>query len=166
MMMLLDQLGMLDKSEIFGSDIQEGVLETARQGIYKFHFNQSYLENFDRVILDGPGEFSWKQRKHWKKYFHINETQDLIQMNEHLRSKPVYKKMDLVQGGNIFTGSFDLIICRNVIIYFNPNLQNRVFDLFHKNLNDHGILLLGVHESILGPYAKKFIRKDPFYFKA
>lgn len=166
MMMLLDHMSMLEKCEIYGSDIQEGVLETARQGVYKFHFNQSYLENFDRVILNGPGNFSWNQRKHWKKYFHINESQDLIQMNDHLRSKPVYKKQDLVRDANIFSVKFDLVICRNVIIYFNPNLQNRVFELFHKNLIDHGVMLLGMHESILGPYSKKFIRKEPFYYKA
>jgi len=78
----------------------------------------------------------------------------------------VYKKLDLVKDSNLFLVNFDLIVCRNVIIYFNAELQNRVFDLFHKNLNRQGCLLLGVHESIMGPYSKKFIRKDPFYFKA
>ena len=87
-------------------------------------------------------------------------------MKESLRQKPVYKKLDLVKDSNLFLLNFDLIVCRNVIIYFNADLQNRVFDLFHKNLNRQGCLLLGVHESIMGPYSKKFIRKDPFYYKA
>jgi chemotaxis protein methyltransferase CheR len=166
MMMVLDGVGLLEKSEIYGSDLHEEVIETARQGRYKYRFNQSYLENFDRVILNGDGTFSLKQRKHWKKYFHIDEASDTIQMKDFLRQKPVYKKLDLVKDSNLFLVNFDLIVCRNVIIYFNAALQNRVFELFHKNLNEHGSLLLGVHESIMGSYTKKFIRKDPFYYKA
>ena len=166
MMMLLDSEGLLEKTEIYGSDLNPDVLDKARQGSYKYLFNQSYLENFDRVILNGPGVHSWNHRKHWKKYFHIDETQDLIQMKETLRSKPTYKKLDLVKDFNLFQVSFDLIVCRNVIIYFNPDLQNRVFDLFYNSLNDNGALILGVHETIMGPFAKRFIRKDPFYYKA
>ncbi|MEN8204195.1 MAG: CheR family methyltransferase [Bacteroidota bacterium] len=166
MMMLLDSVGVLEKTEIYGSDLNPDVLQKARQGSYKYLFNQSYLENFDRVILNGSGIHSWNHRKHWKKYFHIDETHDLIQMKEILRTKPVYKKLDLVKDHNLFEVKFDLIVCRNVIIYFNPDLQNRVFDLFYNSLNEKGTLILGVHETIMGPYAKRFIRKDPFYFKA
>ena len=166
MMMILDSLELLEKTEIYASDLHEEVLNTARQGRYKYRFNQSYLENFDRVMLNGEGNFSWNQRKYWKKYFHIDESRDTIQMKESLRQKPVYKKLDLVKDSNLFLVNFDLIVCRNVIIYFNAELQNRVFDLFHKNLNRQGCLLLGVHESIMGPSSRKFIRKDPFYYKA
>ncbi|RLD69688.1 MAG: hypothetical protein DRI98_09875 [Bacteroidetes bacterium] len=166
MMMLLDSEGILEKSEIYGSDLNPDVLDKARQGSYKYLFNQSYLENFDRVILNGSGAHSWNHRKLWKKYFQIDETKDLIQMKNYLSSKPVYKKLDLVKDPNLFRVSFDLIVCRNVIIYFNPDLQNRVFDLFYNSLNENGSLILGVHETIMGPYSKRFIRKDPFYFKA
>jgi chemotaxis protein methyltransferase CheR len=166
MMMVLDGMELLEKAEIYGSDLHEEVIETARQGRYKYRFNQSYLENFDRVMLNGEGTFSLKQRKYWKKYFHIDEASDTIQMKDFLRQKPVYKKLDLVKDPNLFLVNFDLIVCRNVIIYFNAELQNRVFELFHKNLNEYGSLLLGVHESIMGPCSKKFIRKDPFYCKA
>jgi len=166
MMMVLDDLELLEKTEIYGSDLHKEVIDTARQGRYKYRFNQSYLENFNRVMLNGDGTFSWKQKKYWKKYFHIDEASDTIQMKDFLRQKPVYKKLDLVKDSNLFLVNFDLIVCRNVIIYFNAELQNRVFELFHKNLNEHGSLLLGVHESIMGSYSKKFIRKDPFYNKA
>ncbi len=166
MMMVLDGLGLLEKSEIYGSDLHEEVLEAARRGRYKYRFNQSYLENFDRVMLNGEGTISWDNRKYWKKYFHIDESRDIIQMKDFLRQKPVYKKLDLVKDPNLFLVNFDLIVCRNVIIYFNAELQNRIFDLFHQNLNKQGCLLLGVHESIMGAFSKKFIKKDPFYFKA
>ncbi|MCK5135669.1 MAG: hypothetical protein KAR19_07775 [Bacteroidales bacterium] len=165
MMMLLEDLGMLEKTHIYGSDINPDVIATAREGKYKYHFNQSYLENFDRVLLNGSGTSSLKHKKHWKKYFSIDEIRDAIQMKDYLRTKPVYKKLDLVKDPNLFLVKFDLIVCRNVIIYFNYELQNRVFDLFHENLNDNGTLILGVHESILDPFSRHFIKKDPFYLK-
>lgn len=165
MMMVLDELEMLEKTDIYGSDINPDVIEVAREGAYKYHFNQSYLENFDRVMMNGSGVSSLSNRKYWKKYFHIDETHDLIRMNDYLCKKPVYKKLDLVKDSNLFLVKFDLIVCRNVIIYFNNELQNRVFDLFYNNLNDSGTLILGVHESILGPFSKRFIKKDPFYYK-
>lgn len=166
MLMVLDELGLMEKSEIYASDLHKEVLETAQRGVYRYRFNQSYLENFDRVMLNGEGSHIKNPKKHWKKYFHIDETRDTIQMTEYLRQKPVYKKQDLVRDPNLFLVNFDLIVCRNVIIYFNTDLQNRVFELFHQSLKQNGALLLGVHESILGVYSKRFIRKDPFYFKA
>jgi chemotaxis protein methyltransferase CheR len=165
MMMVLEDLGMLDKAYIYGSDLNPDVLETAKQGKYKYHFNQSYLENFDRVILNGTGDSMSDHKKYWKKYFTIDETRDIIQMKDYLCSKPVYKKLDLVKDPNLFLVKFDLIVCRNVIIYFNYELQNKVFDLFYENLNYGGTLLLGVHESIMGPFSKRFVKKDPFYHK-
>lgn len=166
MMMVLDELGLLEKSEIYASDLHKEILDTARKGVYRYRFNQVYLENFDRVMLNGEGSYSMNQKKQWKKYFHIDETRDTILMKEYLRQKPVYKKQDLVRDPNLFLVNFDLIVCRNVIIYFNTDLQNRVFELFHQSLKQGGALLLGVHESILGVCSKRFIRKDPFYYKA
>jgi chemotaxis protein methyltransferase CheR len=166
MMMVLDELGLLEKTEIYASDLHLEVLESARQGVYRYRFNQIYLENFDRVMLNGDGSYKLNQKKHWRKYFHIDETRDTIQMKDYLCQKPVYKKQDLAKDPNLFLVNFDLIVCRNVIIYFNTILQNRVFELFHQSLKQNGALLLGVHESILGVCSKRFIRKDPFYYKA
>jgi len=165
MMMVLDELEMLETCQIYASDINPDVLEIAREGKYKYHFNQSYLENFQKVLFNGPEPREKNLRKQWKKYFTIDESRDVIQMKEFLRSKPVYKKMDLVKDPNLFLVKFDLIVCRNVIIYFNDDLQNRVFRLFYENMNPDGILILGVHESILGPYSKRFLKKEPFYQK-
>lgn len=165
MMMVLDDLGMLEKTRIFGSDINSDVIEKAREGRYKYHFNQTYLENFDRVLTNHTDTDPGALKKHWRKYFTIDETRDVIQMKDYLREKPVYKKLDLVKDENLFLVKFDLIICRNVIIYFNNDLQNRVFNLFWENLKENGTLILGVHESILGPCSRRFIKKDTFYLK-
>jgi len=165
MMMLLDEMGMLDQSQIYASDINPDVLEIAREGKYKFRFNQSYLENFQKVLFNGSEEQGPKLKKQWKKYFNIDEARDLIHMREFLRNKPVYKKHDLVKDPNLFLVKFDLIVCRNVIIYFNDDLQNRVFRLFWDNLKEDGILILGVHESIMGPFSRRFLKKDSYYQK-
>lgn len=166
MLMLLDSMDMLNKSKVYASDIQESVLEEAREGRYRWHFNQHYLENFNKVILGLDEVPRVNSKKPWKRYFHIHESQDHIQMNEAFCGWPEYKRMDLVKDDNIFGGKFDLIICRNVIIYFNALLQERVFRLFAENLVEGGSLLLGVHESILGNSARYFLKKEPFYFKA
>ena len=69
MMMMLDELGLLEKTEIYGSDLNHDVLETARKGTYKYHFNQSYLENFDRVMLNGTGHIFMEQQETLEKIF-------------------------------------------------------------------------------------------------
>jgi len=165
MMMLLEEMEMLDQCQIYASDINQDVLEIAREGTYKYHFNQSYLENFQKVLFSEPEQQVSKLKKQWKKYFHIDETRDMIRMKDFLRNKPVYKKLDLVKDPNFFLVKFDLIVCRNVIIYFNDDLQNRVFRLFWDNLQEDGTLVLGVHESIMGPCSKRFLKKDSFYQK-
>lgn len=165
MMMVLDDLGMLEKTNIYASDLSEDVLEIAKKGSYKYSFNQSYLENFDKVMLSGTGEISSKHENQWDRYFSVSEAHDVIRMNKSLCSKPVYKKLDLVSDLNLFLAKFDLIVCRNVIIYFNYELQNRVFDLYYKNLVNNGVLLLGVHESIIGPFSRKYRKVSPFYYK-
>lgn len=86
-------------------------------------------------------------------------------MKPFLTEKPIYQKIDLVKDENLFNLAFDIIICRNVVIYFNYDLQNTVFDLFNKNLVKNGCLVLGLHESILGPYTTLFEKKNQFYFK-
>ena len=101
----------------------------------------------------------------YDKYFNIDKTKDTIKMHKFLRDKPIFKKHDLVKDGNTMYVKFDLILCRNVIIYFNYDLQNRIFELFHNNLYDNGSVILGMHETILGPHSTKFSKKGYAYYK-
>ena len=163
MLILLYELELFDTSNLFATDINSDVLELSRTGIYKYLFNLNYLDNFDKVIrLNQAGQFIDVE---YSKYFTIDKKKDLIKMNPFLINKPVYKKMDLVRDTNPFRVKFDLIICRNVIIYFNYELQNRVFKLFHDNLSSGGCLILGVHETMLGPLSIYFEKKFQGYFK-
>ena len=165
MLILLSELGMFEKSRLYASDINTDVLEVASKGEYKYRFNIGYLDNFDKVIKENPVNNDEYNNVPYSKYMNINLTRDLIVINPELVQKPVFKKMDLVMDQNPFPVSYDLIVCRNVIIYFNYNLQNKVFKKFHDNLNDGGCLILGAHETILGPMASHFEKRDQAYIK-
>jgi chemotaxis protein methyltransferase CheR len=165
MMILLNELGKLENAQLFGSDINSDVLVKARKGTYKYRFNVSYLDNFDAVIKANPRDPEAFNDVPYDKYFHIDKTRDNINMHDFLVEKAEYKKMDLVMDTNPFDKVYDLIICRNVIIYFNYELQNKVFKLFLDNMTAGACLVLGVHETILGPYASYFEKKYQAYFK-
>ncbi len=165
MMITLDQLGLLQRSEIFASDINTDVMETAKKGSYRLRFNREYIENFDLVFSEEVGTLSGIKFAPHEKYLTIDEAKDRITMQNFLREKPVYKKIDLVKDAHRIPQKFDLVICRNVIIYFNYALQNRVLHLFHRNMTKNGLLVLGSHESIIGPCRDLFGKMDLFYVR-
>lgn len=165
MMILLKEAGLLEKAKIYGSDINSDVLQAAKKGTYKYRFNINYLDNFDKVIKQNPLNYDEYKDIPYSDYFTIDQDKDVMIMNKFLRDKAVYKKQDLVKDGNIFYTKFDIILCRNVIIYFNYELQNKVFKLLYDNLYPDGTLLMGVHETILGPMASKFEKNGLAYCK-
>jgi len=165
MMILLNEMDMLDKAKIFASDLNSDVLDQAKKGEYKYRFNIGYLDNFDKVIKQNPLNYEEFNDVPYEKYFDIDKAKDSITMKKYLTEKPIFRKHDLVKDGNLFFAKFDLILCRNVIIYFNYSLQNKVFDLFYANLYTKGTLLLGMHETILGPWANKFEKMGQAYIK-
>lgn len=165
MLILLNELNLLERARIYATDINTDVMDLARQGEYRYRFNLSYLDNFDKVIKENPYNYDEYNDVPYDKYFTLDKANDTIRMHPFLREKPVFKKHDLVTENNSMYVKFDLILCRNVIIYFNYNLQCRVLDLFHQNLYDSGNLILGLHETILGAQAFKFQKKGHAYLK-
>ena len=165
LMMVLNELNLLEKSRIYASDINIDMLNMAKRGAYRYRFNISYLDNFDKALKENPFNYDEYIDIPYNKYLEIDKEKDIIRMNPFLIEKPTYKKHDLVKDPNVFFVKFDLIVCRNVIIYFNYDLQNKVFDLFYNNLYTNGFLWLGMHESILGPFASKFEKNGHFYQK-
>jgi len=165
MMILLNELGLLEKAKIYATDINTDVIEVAKSGKYVYRFNIDYLENFNQVIRQNPFNFEEYKDVPYEKYFQIDKVKDTIAMNPFLLNRVVYKKHDLVKQGNIFDFKFDIIFCRNVLIYFNYELQNKIFGMFHENLNNIGFLVLGIHESILGNQAQKYNKKGLIYSK-
>jgi Methylase of chemotaxis methyl-accepting proteins len=165
MLITLNELGIMDKAKVYASDLNTDMLQTAKKGVYKYRFNISYLDNFDKALKENPLNYEEYYDIPYEKYLEIDKEKDIIKMAPLLTEKPIFKKHDLVKEPNPFYVKFDLIICRNVIIYFNYELQNKIFDLFYNNLYPNGYLWLGMHESMMGPYTSKFEKTGHFYQK-
>lgn len=163
MLIILNELGMFDKAKLLATDINSEVLDISKKGEYKYRFNIGYLDNFDKVVKENPFNYEEFNDVPYSKYFEIDKYKDLIKMNQFLVDKPFFRKHDLTKDDVIPFTKFDLIFCRNVIIYFNYNLQNRIFDVFQRSLFQGGYLFLGMHETILGPYASKFEKRKFHY---
>ncbi len=165
MMILLNELGLFDKAKIFASDLNTDALDAAKKGNYKYRFNIGYLDNFDKVIKENPFNYEEYNDVPYSKYFKIDKVTDSIQMSDFLRQKPIFRQHDLVHGGDLYFAKFDLILCRNVIIYFKYSLQNKVFKLFHEHLYTNGYLVLGMHETMLGEITSRFDKQGQAYRK-
>ncbi len=141
----LKELNLLHKSLIYATDINNAVLENAAQAMIPLSKLQLYTENY---IAAGGSE-------HFSDYYTANYS--LGKLNEELKSKIIFSSHNLVTDNSF--NEFQLILCRNVIIYFDRPLQNKVFELFDNSLEKFGYLALGTKESLdFSPIAKNFSR--------
>ncbi len=161
MIILMNELGLLPVTDFYASDINEKVLDVARIGKYKFREVDEFTTNFNKVINDDEQT----PIVPFSKYFDVYRNKHTISIKPSFTSIPVFKKQNLVTESNVFNQKFDIIFCRNVLIYFNHELQNKVIHSFYKLLNTNGVLIIGRHEGLLGPIASRFIKKDTIYIK-
>jgi len=162
LLILMHQLNLFDKVEVYASDINEDVLEVARSGKYKYRDISEYIENYKEALKELPEEM---KKLDFSDYIEVNKRRDSIKIKPFLTEKPTFLKHDLVSNAPLFETDFDIIMCRNVLIYFNHDLQNKIFEFFHDNLKTDGSLVIGRHEGILGAIANKFKKKDTIYVK-
>lgn len=156
-MILLKECGLLDKCKIFATDLNQNVLNTAKNGQYKYKFNKKYIDNFAEVVKNlGEKKINPIQ---FEKYFKIDEEKDTMQIIEDFRMRPDFRRHDLVNVNIPFFHKFDMIFCRNVLIYFNSGLQDRIVKLYHEHMFDGGYLVLGAHENLSGFFKTKYTRE-------
>ncbi len=165
MMILLKEADLFDKARIYATDINSDVLEQAKSGVYKYRFNIGYLDNFDKVMKENPFNYEKITDVPYEKYFTIDKVKDTLTMHDFLLQKPVFRKHDLVKDSNIFHIKYDIIFCRNVMIYFNYKLQNYLFRFFYDNLYDEGHLVLGKQETVRGGFSYNFEKQSQVYIK-
>lgn len=134
MAILLQEANLLHKSVIYATDINTSVLEKARKGIFPIANMQQYSQNY--MASGGQHEFS---AYYAAKY-------DYAKFNESLSRKVIFAPHNLVTDGSF--NEFQLIICRNVLIYFNKDLQEKVLRLFSESLEQLGYLGLGAKETL------------------
>ncbi len=140
---LLQEKNLINKTTLYATDIDENAIKKAKEGI----FDLSKLKEFAQNYLDSGGRSSFTD------YFTVKYNHALVDSS--LKKNIVFFNHNLVTD-NVFS-EVDIIICRNVLIYFDLTLQNRVFKLFWESLNSGGILCLGSKESIaFSDYKKKF----------
>jgi chemotaxis protein methyltransferase CheR len=135
MAIVLKEAGILDKAIIYATDINQTVLQTAASGKYSIDLLKSYESNYKESELKG----------NFADYYDLVEG-NLI-FKEELRKKIIFSTHNLVTDSGF--NKFDLIICRNVLIYFNKQLQDQILQTFYNSLNNHGFLALGSKETIM-----------------
>ena len=148
MAILLEEEGLYDRARLYATDINDVVLQRARQGIFPLDRMQEYTENYLRA--GGKRSFS---EYYTAKY-------DGALFNSTLTRNIVFSQHNLVTDRSF--SEFHVIFCRNVLIYFDRTLQNRVHSLFYDSLVMLGILALGSKESLrLSQYEDCYEKLDP-----
>ncbi len=133
---VLEEEGLLDRTRIYATDINDVVLRQARAGIFPLNRMQEYTENYIRA--GGARSFS--------EYY--TAMYDGALFSPALTRNVVFSQHNLVTDRSF--SEFNVIFCRNVLIYFDRTLQDRVHSLFYESLVMFGVLALGSKESIRG----------------
>lgn len=139
MSILLGEEGVLPKSRIYATDVNEDLLETAREGIYPLDKAREFMSHYKTA--GGRGSFSDYYRSRHGRFV----------MCPAVRSSLVWAQHNLVTDSSF--NEFHAILCRNTLIYFNRPLQDRVHRLIYDSLAPGGVLGLGNKESLaFSPY--------------
>ncbi|MEN3334138.1 MAG: chemotaxis protein methyltransferase CheR [Blastocatellia bacterium] len=140
---VLTEEGIYDRCRIYATDLNEAVLKRAREGIYSLDYMQNYVSNY--VKAGGRAAFS--------EYYAADNDSAIYRSS--LRRNVVFSQHNLVTDRSF--NEFNVILCRNVLIYFNQTLQSRVHQLLYESLGKFGVLGLGHKETIsYTPYEKNY----------
>lgn len=131
---MLKELNLLDKSLLYATDLNPEVLDKARKGIFPLSQMKQYSENY--IISGGKNDFS--------SYYSANY--NVAKFDDNLKSNMIFSTHNLVSDRSF--NQFQLILCRNVLIYFDKELQAKVFTLFDQSLENLGFLALGTKETL------------------
>ncbi len=131
---VLEEEGLLDRTRIYATDFNSGVVDLARSGEFPLSRMKSYTENY--LNAGGKHEFS--------RYYTAEGP--VASFSSELMDNIVFAQHNLVSDGSF--NEFHGILCRNVLIYFGSPLQKRVHELFHDSLVNFGVLGLGHKETI------------------
>ena len=134
MAILLAEEGLYDHTRIYATDINENVLLGAREGVFPLERMKQYTQNY----LRGGG------KRDFSEYYVA--AYDGARFSRSLLENVVFAQHNLAMDGTF--NQFNVILCRNVMIYFDRELQERVHGLFCDSLERFGVLALGHKESI------------------
>ena len=133
----------LSNIHITATDLDKQVLQKAQVGLYN-----------EKSIANVPPEFKRKYFKQIGKSFQISdEIKRCVTFKEHNLLKDPYPR------------DFDMILCRNVVIYFTDDAKDMIYQNFHQSLKSHGVLFIGSTEQITNYKELGFDRLSSFYFE-
>lgn len=131
---LLHEEGLLNRCRIYATDLSEDLLDVARRGVYPLRAIRDYTAAYHKA--GGRADFST--------YYTADATHAILR--DDLRRHIVFSQHNLVSDGSF--NEFHLILCRNVMIYFDQELRDQVYELLHGSLVMFGALALGLRESL------------------
>jgi chemotaxis protein methyltransferase CheR len=145
---VLAEEGLSERTRIYATDINEAVLEQARLGVFPLDKMQEYTQNYIRA--GGTHAFSeYYVARYEGAQFSRGLVENVVWAQHNLASDAVFNE-------------FNVIMCRNVMIYFDKPLQEHVHELFHESLAMFGILALGQKETIkFSPREHAYEELDP-----
>jgi len=141
--MILSKFMPLDKVKILATDIDKNAIEKALAGVYS-----------ERSIMEVPPEM---KRKYFKK-----SGGNFYQIADEIKGTVTFKRHNLLADPY---PDADLIVCRNVLIYFTEEAKNMVYENFSRALHQNGALFVGSTEQIFNPAAYGFEIEDTFFYK-
>ena len=143
MAILLQEEGLYHRCRIYATDMNEVVLKKAKAGIFPLKLMQEYTQNY----LKAGGKQSFSE--------YYTAAYDNAIFRSSLKENIVFSQHNLATDGSF--NEFNVTLCRNVLIYFNQLLQERVHKLLYESLDMFGVLGLGYHESLkLTPEEKHY----------
>ncbi len=152
---LLHEAGLSNRSFIYATDINQRSLQIAKEGVYSKEKMDAATHHY--TSSGGAGNF--------EQYYQSKYNSAIF--NKSLKQNIVFSPHNLAVDGSF--NEFQLILCRNVLIYFKQNLQNKVINLFYDSLCHFGFLALGNKETLLFCDRNKFFeevdRKEKIYLK-
>lgn len=131
---LLHEAGLYDRSRIYATDLSPDLLLRAKHGIYPLELIRGYAANHRMSGATGDFESYWR-----------TDADNAI-LRDPLRKNLLFSQHNLASDGSF--NEFHLILCRNVLIYFEQPLKDRVHELIHTSLIRFGVLALGLRESV------------------
>ena len=138
---LLKEAGLYERATIFATDFNEKAIKKAKEGIYPIDNIKKYTSNYQKA--GGKNGFA--------DYYHAKYK--AVIFNNGLRDNITFANHNLVTDGSF--GEMNLILCRNVLIYFDNTLQTRVLNLVNESLSAKGFLALGNKETLQFSNAEK-----------
>ena len=134
MSILLKEANLYDNSQIYATDFNVDILEKAKEARYPMENIKSYTKSYQ----EADGRFSFSN-------YYTSDSDSAVLSND-LKKNILFSFHNLVTDGAF--GEMNVIFCRNVLIYFDKKLQNKVLHLFYDSLVPGGFLCLGSKESI------------------